>query len=513
MTEPGTEPNEPTQPIPQPAEPQPDAVPASAPPPGLALDFSAVSDVGRVRKDNQDSGYAGPWLLTVCDGVGGAARGDIASATAVSQLRALDEAPVEGEVMILDRVSAAMLDAHREIGRLVDDDPAINGTSTTATVALFDGQRVGIGHVGDSRAYLFREGELSQLTTDHTFVQSLIDEGRITEEDARVHPHRNLILKALDGVHDADPDLFVLELVPGDRLFLCSDGACGVLDDSRLADVLSMGTPDYAAVELVRASLEAGSSDNVTCVVADVFDPMAPLEISGPTVPTEEAAQGVRVVPAEPMVVGAAAELRDLVGAGTGRGRFRGHRSGDTGELEPVQAEIPDDIPFAITTDPLDPEAARYAPMPPRRFAWLRWLFLAAIVVGLLWIGIAAAWSWSQGQYYIGEQDGEVVVFRGVDASIPGIDLNEPVLESNLRLDDFAPTDREAIEAGIDADDLDDARTKLDGLAEDRLMPDEPTDEPTDPPPKSPAPIPPTSPPNRPPPRRPRPPRTRRPPG
>ena len=127
-----------------------------------------------------------------------------------------------------------------------------------------------MGHVGDSRAYLFRDGEISQLTNDHTFVQGLIDEGRITEAEARVHPHRNLILRAVDGIHDLEPDLFVLELVVGDRLLLCSDGACGVLDDGRLADILSSGSPDYAAVELVRASLEAGSSDNVTCVVADV---------------------------------------------------------------------------------------------------------------------------------------------------------------------------------------------------------------------------------------------------
>ncbi len=479
MTQPGPEANEPTQPIAQPPV-DPATEPTVLPPTALQLDFAAISDVGRVRKDNQDSGYAGPWLLSVCDGVGGAARGDIASATAVSQLRDLDRAPIDGEQGILDRVAGALLEAHREIGRLVDADPAINGTSTTATVALFDGRRVGIGHVGDSRAYLYRSGELSQLTTDHTFVQSLIDEGRITEEEARVHPHRNLILKALDGVHDADPDLFVLEVVAGDRLFLCSDGACGVLDDTRLADVLSMGTPDFAAVELVRASLEAGSSDNVTCVVADVFDPAAPLEANGPTVPTEEAGQATHEVPVAAMVVGAAAELKDLAPAGSGRGLFRGHRSGDTGELEPVQAEIPDDIPFAITSDPLDPESARYAPLPPRRYGWLRWVFVVAIVVGLVWIGVASAWSWSQQQYYIGEQDGEVVIFRGIDASIPGIDLHEPVLRSNLGLDDFAPTDRNAIEGGIDADDLDQAREKLESLAEDRVLPDEPTDDPSD---------------------------------
>ena len=150
----------------------------------MKLDFSATSDVGRVRKDNQDSGYAGAHLLAVCDGVGGAARGDIASATAVQQLRSLDTAPTEqadDTDVLLSLVSAALHRAHDKIAELVDEDPALSGTSTTATVALFDGTRVGVGHVGDSRAYLFRDGELSRLTNDHTFVQTLVDEGRITE--------------------------------------------------------------------------------------------------------------------------------------------------------------------------------------------------------------------------------------------------------------------------------------------------------------------------------------------
>ncbi|MGZ4455434.1 MAG: PP2C family protein-serine/threonine phosphatase, partial [Nocardioides sp.] len=200
----------------------PEPTPGAEPPDGAAraslrLDYAAISDVGRVRKDNQDSGYAGPWLLTVCDGVGGAARGDIASSTAVQQIRRLDEPPAED---LLGAVAGALHRAHDRIGELVDEDPALNGTSTTATVALFDGHRLGLGHVGDSRAYLFRGREISQLTHDHTFVQSLIDEGRITEEESRVHPHRNLILKALDGIHEAEPDLFHVEVEQGDRLLL-----------------------------------------------------------------------------------------------------------------------------------------------------------------------------------------------------------------------------------------------------------------------------------------------------
>ncbi|MGA8248415.1 MAG: protein phosphatase 2C domain-containing protein, partial [Nocardioides sp.] len=236
------------------------------------LQYAAISDVGRVRKDNQDSGYAGPWLLTVCDGVGGAARGDLASSTAIGQLRRLDQPPAEDddEDHRLELVAGALHRASDRIGDLVDEEPALSGTSTTATVALFDGERLAMGHVGDSRAYLFRGQEISQLTSDHTFVQSLIDDGRITEEDARTHPHRNLILKALDGVHEVDPDLFTVQLAEHDRILLCSDGASGSLDNGRLADILATGSPDYAAVELVRASLEAGSTDNVTCIVADV---------------------------------------------------------------------------------------------------------------------------------------------------------------------------------------------------------------------------------------------------
>ncbi|WP_232677250.1 PP2C family serine/threonine-protein phosphatase [Nocardioides sp. R-C-SC26] len=424
---------------------------ASAP---LLLHYAAISDVGRVRKDNQDSGYAGPWLLTVCDGVGGAARGDVASSTAIASLRALDDAPTTPDGSdLLRRVTDALHSAHESIGHLVDQDPALNGTSTTATVALFDGRRAAIGHVGDSRAYLFREGELSQLTTDHTLVQSLIDEGRITEAEARVHPHRNLILKALDGIHEAEPDVYVIELVPGDRLFLCSDGASGVLDDGRLADILSMGTPDFAAVELVRASLEAGSSDNVTCLVADVLD--------------VESAAALDVAELEPQLVGAAAELRRRLP----RALFRGHRSGDTGEMEPIDAEIPDDIGFAIPSDPiidLDPEAARYAPRAPQRYAWARRLLVLVVVVGVVWLAAAGAWSWIQQQYYVGSYDGRVAIFRGVDASLPGVDLSEPVVVTDVTLEELSDVDRSAVSNAIAVDDLADARDKVEALAANR---------------------------------------------
>jgi PPM family protein phosphatase len=408
------------------------------------LQYAAISDVGRVRKDNQDSGYAGPWLLTVCDGVGGAARGDLASSTAIGQLRRLDQPPPEtGEPDArLELVAGALHRASDRIGELVDEEPSLSGTSTTATVALFDGERLAMGHVGDSRAYLFREHEISQLTSDHTFVQSLIDEGRITEEDARTHPHRNLILKALDGVHEVDPDLFTVELVEHDRILLCSDGATGSLDDGRLADILATGSPDFAAVELVRASLEAGSTDNVTCIVADVVTAQ----------PDDE--------PPAPMVVGSAAELKRR--SRSGGSFFRGHRAGDTGELEPVAADLPPDVPYAF--DP-DPETARYAPRPPRRFVWLRRCLAVVGILGLGWMAGVVAWSWSQHQYYVGEQDGVVTIYRGVNADVPGIDLSHPYETSDVRVDQLSTFNAGQVQQGIGASSLYDAERTVQRLA------------------------------------------------
>jgi protein phosphatase len=423
------------------------------------LHYAAISDVGRVRKDNQDSGYVGPWMLAVCDGVGGAARGDLASSTAIGQLRKLDAKPRStASDDMRAQVAGALHRANDRIAELVDDDPSLSGTSTTATMALFDGDKLTFGHVGDSRAYLFRDGEIRQLTKDHTFVQSLIDEGRITEEEARSHPHRNLILKAIDGVHDIDADLFDLELHTGDRVLLCSDGASGVLSDGRLADILSSGTPDYAAVELVRASLDAGTTDNVTCLVADI-------------VAEHDAPAGL-----QPMLVGAAADLKRKMHMPGVSHLFRGHRSGDTGELEPVRAEIPDTVPYAIDSDPVDPEEARYAPRPPQRFLLTRRLLAGVAVLGVVWMAVGAAYSWSQQQFYVGEQDGTVTIFRGIDADLPGVSLSSPYETTNVTLDRLSAYDASTVREGIDAENLADAHRAVDRLAANQSLPDEAAD-------------------------------------
>ncbi|MEX0429275.1 PP2C family serine/threonine-protein phosphatase, partial [Nocardioides sp. DS6] len=363
----------------------------------------------------------------------------------------LDEPPTPGhtEEDLLGLVSGALHRAHDRIGELVEHDPSLNGTSTTATVALFDGERLAMGHVGDSRAYLFRDGGVAQITHDHTFVQTLIDEGRITEEESRVHPHRNLILRALDGMRDVEPDLFVIPLQAGDRIMLCSDGVSGVLPDSRLADVLATGSPDFAAVELVRIALEAGSTDNVTCLVADVVPADAPVE--------EER---------EPMLVGAAAELRRKLPLGAVSGLFRGHRMGDTGELEAV-SDDGDEVPAGAIDH--DPEEARYALHPPRRFPWLRRLLLVLAVVGVLWVAAAAGWSWTQTQWFVGEKDGKVAIYRGVHTTLLGLDLYKPYQTSDLDLDELADVYQQEVQDGLHQDSLAAARDKVRDLQADAV--------------------------------------------
>ncbi len=337
------------------------------------LAFSAVSDIGRMRKDNQDSGYAGPWLLAVCDGVGGAVRGDLASATAIDELRLLDTRP-SGDPLV--EVRAALLRAQRRIGALVDAEPALSGTSTTAVVALFDGEQLAFGHVGDSRAYLLRAGAVRQLTRDHTFVQSLIDEGRLSEEAARSHPNRNLILKALDGVHDAEPDLLGLDLAVGDRILVCSDGASGVLDDHELGAILAVGGPDEAARELIQASLAAGSSDNITCVVADVV---------GADATDSRVPMLVGAVADDPREPGQLRTAQWLAGQ-----RGSSPRTPSTQRVTVVPPVSSDDA-LPMETADQDPERVRYAPRPPRRFLMLRRILVTVVIVGLLWIGGAAA--------------------------------------------------------------------------------------------------------------------------
>ena len=427
--------------------------PTTAPRGPFRLRYAAVSDVGRHRKDNQDSGYASEHLLVIADGVGGAAYGDVASSTAVHLLRRLDEAPTSE---MLPALAGVVHRIHDRLAEMVESDGELEGTSTTVTAALFDGERLGVAHVGDSRAYLMRNGRIEQLTKDHTFVQTLIDEGRITEEDSRVHPHRNIILRAVDGVHDTEPDLFHVPLEAGDRVLLCSDGCSGALTDDQMSAILGDGSVDSAAVALVQAALDAGSTDNVTVIVAET----APVDESDDPETSAAAAVG-------PMLVGAAA-AQPRRGGKLGRVLSR-QRHGDTGELDPVPAET------------VDPEELRYAPRAPRRGGrWWRWLAVVVLLAVVAAV-VVGGYRWSQQQYYVSVDGPQVAIFRGVQMELPGVDLSRPYEVDNLKVSELPPFNQQQVEDGIVADDLTDARRIVDNLNDQaEQLAEQPTDKPTD---------------------------------
>ncbi|MFT4289058.1 PP2C family protein-serine/threonine phosphatase [Nocardioides sp.] len=237
----------------------------------LRFDFGARSDTGLVRHNNEDAGFAGPYLLLVADGVGGAAAGEVASATAAYVVAAMARAHLFRHPAAL--LAAAVAEAHHQLQLGVADHAERDGMATTLTAVLLEGGHAAIAHLGDSRAYLLRDGELTRLTSDHTLVQAMVDEGRITPEQAREHPYRSVVVRSLNHELAQPPDLGEIDLLVGDRLLLCSDGLTDYVDEPEVATLLGAG-PDVLAVAtaLVDAALAAESRDNVTCLVADVVD-------------------------------------------------------------------------------------------------------------------------------------------------------------------------------------------------------------------------------------------------
>jgi serine/threonine protein phosphatase PrpC len=236
---------------------------------GLALECAARSDVGRVRADNEDSVFASPRLAAVADGVGGAAAGEVASRTVIDALVALDKSWLDRRLE--DALAEAVAWGNQTVGFLVSCRPEMAGMGTTLTaVALADDGRYVVAQVGDSRAYLLRDGRLTQLTRDDSWVQELVDRGEITREQARRHPRRSVVLQALDGDPGRRASLATRRARPGDRLLICSDGLSDVVGDDELAAALRHPSRAACADELIERALVAGGRDNVSVIVADV---------------------------------------------------------------------------------------------------------------------------------------------------------------------------------------------------------------------------------------------------
>ena len=246
----------------------------------LTIRYGVRSDTGLVRDNNEDAVYAGARLLVVADGMGGHAAGEVASAAAVDAFRPLDTQIPAGQ--LLDALDHAFRKAGSALRDMADGDPALQGMGTTLTAIVVSGSQLGLVHIGDSRAYVLRDGELFQITQDHTMVQTLLDDGKITEDEVASHPQRSLILRALvtDG-RGGDADLQLREVHAGDRYLLCSDGLHEVVGDDAIAAVLRAVTdPDDAARDLVALAIAGGGPDNVTCIVADVVPSPVPAGVA-----------------------------------------------------------------------------------------------------------------------------------------------------------------------------------------------------------------------------------------
>ena len=400
----------------------------------LALRYAARSDRGLIRAKNDDSVYAGPRLLAVADGMGGYAGGDVASQVVIAALEHLDEELPTGDM--LAALARALNESSEHLRELVREDSSLEGMGTTLTALLFAGSRIALCHIGDSRGYLLRDGVFAQITHDDTFVQAMIDEGRITEEEARSHPQRNLILRALNG-NEVEPDLSIRETRIDDRYLLCSDGLSGVVSDETIHETLQIPDPQESADRLIELALRGGGPDNITCVVADVID---------------DSRDGDTAM-IDPVVDGAA-------------GDNVGQR-----DVRPVSSAA-----RAALAAP-EPPAARVAaravtPPPPRRRKRVLLGLLAATVV--LALAAGGVWAYVMSQYFVGvlTSEGEseqVAIFRGVNAELAGLDFYRVHSETGIAVSDLTASARSSVMGGIPADNLDAAQGILDNLLDARL--------------------------------------------
>src|SRR6195952_5001604 len=417
----------------------------------LVLRYAARSDRGLVRANNEDSVYAGARLLALADGMGGHAAGEVASQLVIAALAHLDDDEPGGD--LLSQLNSAVHEGNSAIAAHVEADPQLEGMGTTLTAILFAGNRLGLVHVGDSRGYLLRDGELTQITKDDTFVQTLVDEGRITADEAHSHPQRSLIMRALTG-HEVEPTLTVREAHAGDRYLLCSDGLSDPVSHDTILDALQIPDVTESADRLIEMALRGGGPDNVTVVVADVVDyeygqtqPILAGAVSGEddqSTPPNPA--GVRAYAFNPKRVAAAAN-------------------------RPV----------------VEPTAPVKKPRTRRTM-----IFVALLLLVLVLAGLAVGRTVIQNNYYVAERDGSVYIMRGVQGSVAGMSLQDTFqiacLDSRnsitnigvddarggckpLQVADLRESERAQVTAGLPGGTLDEAIRQLRELAQSSVMP------------------------------------------
>jgi serine/threonine protein phosphatase PrpC len=404
----------------------------------MPLNRGAMTDMGRMRKNNEDRYLIAGRLAAVADGMGGHRAGEVASAIAMEELATLEHAgpwPTPAEAG--EALRAVFLAANRRIREVAAKDSEFEGMGTTLVALLEDGDSVHLANVGDSRAYLLRNGELSQVTVDHTLVQELIDEGRLRPDEAERHPQRSIITRALGVESDVEVDLFTYKLLPGDRLLLCSDGLSGVVDEQRIRNVmLREPEPQRAAEKLVAMANEGGGPDNITVVVLDTTDRLARV---GEHTGDLDATTTNGAIP--PSRDGATSELitglhRRVTPAGAATSRRSARRQTDRGRQAGAGVR-----------------ASRHS----RRRGLKRvlvTLLVLAVLAGVVIGGRALVFS----RYWVGFDGNQVAIFSGVPGNVAGLRLSRVVEHTGIGRDRVAAGYAPRLDEGVSAASLADAR-------------------------------------------------------
>lgn len=481
-------------------------MPNSAASQPLFLYSTTVSDVGTVRANNQDSSFAGEHLIAICDGMGGHAGGDTASSIAIRSLAHIEQDDTGGDVEVISRMmETSVMAAHDAIVGKAKRERKLAGMGTTVTaVALVAGYWV-VAHIGDSRAYLLRDGHLSRITCDHSYVQHLIDTGRITPAEAKNHPQRNVVMRVLgDFDIDPHPDISIRKAHPADRWLLCSDGLCGVLEDSTIKETMTaLADQGECAQRLVQMALRAGSTDNVTAVIADATLALDADAFDLPhQTPLVGGAASRNLEPIADIVnepVSTAPALRDdhspakraaalmqpadtqhndaapasaepsttrVVQPSAVREETGERDNPDTGEIPVVQK--PDG---RLSADPNDPEVAKairdeHVEQKKATRAKHQRNRLAIVITILLAVAVlfgagTGTYMWSQTRYYVGNSNGKVAIYQGVPTNLFGLALSHEVSSTSITVSNLPQTWHDQLNRGISVGSLDEAQSHV----------------------------------------------------
>ncbi len=399
---------------------------------------AAVTDAGRKRRRNEDALVVEPPLFVVADGMGGAQAGEIASRLAASAFREYHEADaLPGE----RRLEAIIQEANRRIYERAQTDTNASGMGTTVTAAIVDDERISIGHVGDSRAYRIRNGELEQLTQDHSLVADLMRSGRLTPEEAETHPQRSVITRALGTDSEVDVDTFDVAAEPGDVYLLCSDGLTTMLGDEEIGRILAEAKSlEAAAKELVKAANRRGGEDNVTVVLFAV-------EEGGPAL--DETAR---------LTTDGRGDVDDLEDTLTGL---------EAPLLEADQPGEPGEHAEQAGWEALAEPASRPAPRPEARRVRRLFLSLAALAFVAV-ILVVAFWGLANAHFVGADDGGRVVVYQGLPYDVgAGVSLYRARYVSGLHAAQLSQAERRRL-FDHDLGSFDAARQRVEAYATDR---------------------------------------------